>query len=63
MVYANHFRNLVAADPRALRTGICLLGHNDEQSVHYAAVVFATSATLYALVALVYGWKQRKERP
>lgn len=39
------------------------LGHNYEQSVHHAAVVFATSATLYALVALVYGWPQRKERP
>ena len=39
------------------------LGHNYEQSVHHAGLVFLTSAVLYALVALLYGWQQRKGRP
>jgi cbb3-type cytochrome oxidase subunit 3 len=51
-----------------LTLGLCalayiFLGHNYEQSVQHAAVVFATSAALYALVALIYGRSKRKRRP
>jgi hypothetical protein len=45
------------------RLAYVFLGRNDEQSVHRAGVVFAPSAALYALVALIYGWQPRKGCP